>query len=415
MRLLHLSDWHLGKTLYKQPRTEDHAAVIEEMIGIAKEAKPDLILHTGDLFDALRPSTEVLHQGVEALKELSEIAPVVALCGNHDYPRLFALFNRLIGDIGERRLTFVDLVKPPESGGILEYPSQDGEIIRLAALPFIHANRRVRTYEGFFEQMDGDPKSYDDRIGKIETDLGRGLRKDSNPSKDVLIFAAHLMISGAKLSGSERSVHTSDMYATESRHVPLGLSYAAFGHIHKPQKLPGRTSYGRYAGSPLQLDFGEEGEAKSLVLVEAKPGKPAHKMEEISLRAGRRLKKLEGTPEELKAEASKVTDEILSVIVKTEKPMPEASDFVDGLFPKAAVVRIVEDCAATRVEVLTEDETKAEERSITQLFEEYLREVGTKSAEKNRVLKSFSELLSGEETSQTPNEELPEEARVAGA
>ena len=70
------------------------------------------------------------------------------------------------------------------------------------------------------------------------------------------------------------------------------VSYAAFGHIHKPQKLPGTQVTGRYAGSPIQLDFGETGERKSVVLADLRPGRQAN-IDIVGLSGGRQLRRLE--------------------------------------------------------------------------------------------------------------------------
>src|SRR5664279_4267963 len=96
-----------------------------------------------------------------------------------------------------------------------------------------------------------------------------------HPEQDVLVFAAHLYIEGALPSRSERALELTDTYATAATALPQ-VAYAALGHIHRPQSI-GRTGFPtRYAGSPLQLDFGEVGENKSLVLVTAEPSRPAH-------------------------------------------------------------------------------------------------------------------------------------------
>ena len=103
------------------------------------------------------------------------------------------------------------------------------------------------------------------------------------------------------LSGSERRIQVGDSYATHLEHLPA-VTYAAFGHIHKPQDLPGSLVNGCYAGSPIQLDFGELGEAKRIVLVEARPGHPPE-VQSLPLSGGRPLWRFEGTLEQL-AEAA---------------------------------------------------------------------------------------------------------------
>ena len=85
MRLLHISDWHIGRVLYGEPRTADHDAVLQEITGLARQAKPDLILHTGDVFDTARPAVQDMQRAISWLQELAATAPVAVVAGQ---PRL---------------------------------------------------------------------------------------------------------------------------------------------------------------------------------------------------------------------------------------------------------------------------------------------------------------------------------------
>src|ERR687887_3541 len=211
MRLLHVSDWHIGRQTYRYSRVPDHEAALAEIVELARETRPHLVLHTGDVFDGFRPGYAEMSFAVEALEELAALAPVVVVAGNHDSPALFRLFDRLQGH--DPRIRFVDRVRTPADGGVLDLP------------------------------------------------------------------------------GSERPLHVSDAYATRPRRLP-NVSYAAFGHTPLPQPLPRRVT-GRYAGSPIPLDFGEEREQKEVVLVEAEPGRPAVVMP-VGLSGGRPLRTLVG-------------------------------------------------------------------------------------------------------------------------
>ena len=77
MRLLHVADWHLGRVTYNRSRAEDHDEVLREIEHLARDAKPDVIIHAGDVWDAIRPSYLELGRGVDALKALAGIAPLV--------------------------------------------------------------------------------------------------------------------------------------------------------------------------------------------------------------------------------------------------------------------------------------------------------------------------------------------------
>ena len=402
MKLLHVSDWHLGRTLYNASRAEDHEKVLAEIVDIARRERPDLIVHTGDLFESIRPGYEDMDRGIRALLALAEFAPIVVLCGNHDSPALFRLFAQLLGD--ERRIRFVDKARAADDGGVLTFGSRRGETVRLAVLPFIHANRMVPA----FEKPETWMVAYADRIQLIQENLWEGLKETANFATDVLLFATHLHVAGATFSRSERPIHITDTYASRVEHVPK-VSYAAFGHIHKPQPLPSSEN-GWYAGSPIPLDFGEVGESKVVVLVEAEPGRPPH-IQPIGLSGGRPLRRLEGTLDDLRAKAPTVGNALCLVTVSTEAPMADLSEKVRDLLPEATLLQVMESCSAKRAVALKKEDAQAVEPTFEELFREYLSETGTKGASVDRVVSAFSALLAAVEQEEPAH--FPEEALLS--
>lgn len=411
MKLLHISDWHLGRVTYAEPRAADHDAVLAEIVAVAREQRPDVIVHTGDLFDMVRPAYTDMARGISALQELGAVAPVVVLCGNHDSPALFDLLDQLVGE--ETPVRFVSRARPPDRGGVLHFPTADGSGVRLAPLPFVHANRMLDGFE--------DPATwhglYADRVQLVEASLAWGLFDGFDTSRDVALFAAHLHVGGAVLSGSERRVHVGDDYASHLDHIP-SVSYAAFGHIHKPQDLPGTVVTGTYAGSPIQLDFGELGEEKRVVVVEARPGQPA-RVTSIPLRGGRRLWRFDGTLEELRDRAETAGRSLALVTVRTPTAVPGLSAEVQELLPDAVLLQVHEIPADRQLPVLAgETGGDGAEPSVEELFRDYLAELGTKGAAADRVMTTFTTLLQAVETEQVvrfPEEDdLPAPPAAAG-
>lgn len=396
MKLLHLSDWHLGRAAHGQPRDADFEAVLAEIVAIARDAEPDAIVHSGDLFDVVRPGVTDMARGIRALQALARVAPVVVLAGNHDSPALLRLFGVIANGFsaGEDpaaagRITFVDVAKPPSAGGILDLPAAGGaQRLRLAPLPFVHANRFLDAFRG----PDTATRDYADHLRLVQAELHRGLLDGYRSDADVLVFAAHLYIEGALLSHSERPVEVSATYATQAAALPQ-VAYAALGHIHRPQAVTRPGIPTRYAGSPLQLDFGETGEEKSVVVVTAEPSRPAHP-EVVPLTAGRRLVEVTGTLEQIAAQADAVGDAIVRVLVDTETPTPGLAVLVADRLPKATLALVEERCAATRVQVLDRAGTATEtEPDITALFRDYLAVVGSRHAVVDHVLATFGDLL----------------------
>jgi DNA repair protein SbcD/Mre11 len=132
--------------------------------------------------------------------------------------------------------------------------------------------------------------------------------------------------------------------------LPATASYVALGHIHRPQAVPGAPGPARYCGSLLQLDFGEREQEKSAVLVEAVPGRRA-KATPIPITAGRALRDIAGTMDELERMAAEVGDAYLRVTVRVERPVSGLADRIRELLPNALDVSLEyerDESAATR-------------------------------------------------------------------
>jgi exonuclease SbcD len=389
VRLLHTADWHVGRTLMNESRQPDIEAAVSEVVAIAREQRPDLILHAGDLFDAVRPATHDMHWAIDRLRELADVAPVFVLCGNHDSPALFALFDKLLGP--KARVRFIPYPLPPDRGGVIDVPGRGSEIIRLAPVPFIHSSRIVR----FFEDPATWMTDYADRVAMVLRTLDEGLQRGYDGTRHVLLLAAHLFVTGSRFSQSERPLTVTDAYATRSEYLPA-VTYSAYGHIHRPQALPG-TGAGRYAGSLVPLDFGERDETKEVVLVEARPGRPP-RVESVPLAGGRPLRHLEGTLEELARIAPGVGSALCLVTVRTEEPTPDLSERVGALLPHAVLLDIFEDSASKRLTALSELDVAGErEASFTELFRDYLSATGVRAGSADGVLRTFETLIAAVE------------------
>jgi exonuclease SbcD len=251
---------------------------------------------------------------------------------------------------------------------------------------------------------------YADRVHDVESGLERGLFDGFDITREVAVFAAHLYVGGAILSGSERRIHVGDDYASRLEHLPP-VTYAAFGHIHKPQPLSSSSITGAYAGSPIQLDFGELDEEKRIIFVEAEPGQPAD-VRSIALSAGRRLWRFEGTLEELANVAPRVGPVLALVTIRTPAPMSDLHIQVSELLPGATVLQVHE-IAANRRLATALAQAPSSEPSLQEMFRDYLALQGTRGAAADRVLTTFANLFSAVECEQTAT--FPEEDSLLAA
>ncbi|MFH8789106.1 metallophosphoesterase family protein [Streptomyces roseoverticillatus] len=402
-RLLHTSDWHLGRTLYRHSRDEDFDAVLAEIVAIARESRPDLIVHSGDLFDSSRPSWQELMRAMRALDQLATVAPTVVLAGNHDSPGYFKVLSYLSGPSRGRGLFFVDRLRPPHEGGVLTFDACGGEQrIRLAVMPFVHPNR-------FWERSSVFGTTYADYAAVmrgLQAQLVAGLHEGHDPDRDVLVFAAHVLIAGARPSSSERKADLEVHYAIPAEDLPA-VAYAALGHIHAPQPVAGvPADAARYAGSPLQLDFGEAGEAKSVVIVDADPGRPVRVMPR-PLSSGRPLATFTGTLDELRSMAGEYAGAFLKAVITGEEADAQLGRKVAEIVPDAILISAALAWEASPDTVL--DTEPGDEPDLPDAFRAYLAEQGLPGSGAQDTVTTFVRLLGEldeEDPAPAPAEEL---------
>ena len=312
-RLFHTSDWHVGKSLRGVSRTPDH----DSRAGGDRRSGPRSRAGSDHPFRRrLRRAAACDRRSAPRARARSTSSARSPRRWCWRATTIPGRCSRCSRCCSARARGCGSSPRPahPLDGGIVEVPARDGTRLRLAPVPFVHANRQVDWF--------GDPQRfmavYATRMQLINDILREGLEDGFDPARDVLLYAAHLHVSGAHLSGSERLVHVSETYAAESAGLPV-VSYSALGHIHKPQQVPGRDAF--YVGSPMQLDYGEAGEAKSSIVVELLPGRPAE-VQRLPLSSGRGLLELRGSFEQIAARAPEVEHRIAARRGRERGPDP---------------------------------------------------------------------------------------------
>ncbi|MFD4998722.1 metallophosphoesterase family protein [Streptomyces buecherae] len=388
-RIFHTSDWHLGRQLGRHRRDTEVDAVLDEIIDIADDFAPDLIVHSGDLFDSSRPGLDDLGRAIEALRRLGAIAPVVVVAGNHDTRNVLTFVQAMLG-MGARegeqpRVRFATDARPD---GLLvaDYPTREGEVtLRIGALPYLHPNRFAYDFT--------DPAlttaTYAERLRTVQADVYRRLAAGRG-AHDVLVFAAHLFVEGAHPSYSERKISLAGEYATAAADLP-DVAYGALGHIHKPQRVQRAGYPAHYAGSPLQMDFGESGDTKSVVLAEVGPG-TTPRIELVPLTSGRRLVRLEGTLEEIAQRAERVNDAWVKAIVDVETPDPLLPGTLAKMLPRATLVAVDEHRAGATESEAGQREAPGELPGIEELLRDYLADHGTTGLALDRAMGALAHL-----------------------
>ena len=248
MRVLHTSDWHVGKALRGRSRAAEHEAVLAEIADIARRDAVDLVIVAGDLFDSATPTPEAERIVYRGLLDLAEGGrPVIVIAGNHDSAQRLGAVAPLSEASG---IHVASAVHPPDDGGVVEIAAR-GERAQVALLPF-PSQRYVVTADLLLAGDAADAHAaYADRVVRILRALTERFRADT-----INLVVAHLMVMGGTMGGGERGAHTVFDYWVPATAFPAAAQYVALGHLHRRQQLAGPAPL-HYCGSPLQLDFGE--------------------------------------------------------------------------------------------------------------------------------------------------------------
>jgi DNA repair protein SbcD/Mre11 len=384
MKILHTSDWHVGKVLKGRDRYDEHEAVLRSIIQTARAQDVDLVLIAGDLFETSAPSPRSQGLVMRALLALREDGrQVVAIAGNHDNAGLLdSVYRPVLGELG---LHILGTPKTPASGGTLSLTSRAGERVTVAAMPFLSQRYAVRAAELLLHENAEHALDYARRVAAIVAALTEPFTPDS-----VNIVMAHATLLGGRRGGGERDVQTAFEYEVPSGIFPSSAHYAALGHLHRQQEIPAPCP-AFYSGSPLAIDFGEEGNEAGALIVTASPGVRAD-ARHVDIRGGRPLRTLRGSLDQVIADGEQDGEAYLRVIL-AEKARAGLGDLVREKLPNALEVQLDE---AHRPRPGQHgsgdggDRPSRAGRSPLQLFSDYLAE---QDVGDERVERMFAELL----------------------
>ncbi|BCW79161.1 exonuclease SbcCD subunit D [Arthrobacter sp. NicSoilC5] len=288
MRLLHTSDWHLGRSFHGVGMLDAQRAFVDQLVAAVERDSVDVVLIAGDVYDRALPGVDVVHLLDDALVRLTAAgAKVVLTSGNHDSAIRLGFASRLLERGGVHLRTRVEDLDQPLLLPLGTDAAGKEATLALYGIPWLEP-RMVA------EQLGVETASHFEvtraATGLIREDIAR--RAASGTVHSVVL--AHTFASGGISSDSERDLSIGGVGA-----VPLdlfdGFSYTALGHLHGRQKLSGSV---RYSGSPLAYSFSESTHQKGAWLVEIGPEGVAS-VAEVLWEAPRSLAVLRGPLEDL--------------------------------------------------------------------------------------------------------------------
>lgn len=329
MKIVHTSDWHIGRRWKGIQRLDELEAVLDHLAAFIEREDIDLVLHTGDVFESRNPPAEAEQLVNRFLIRVGRTgAKMLVIAGNHDDPLRLDARSLLTEFVN---VQILGRPRPAFRGGTRMIETRSGETAVVAALPFASPGAWVSALDIAGEEAAARSK-YAQMFERAVEDLCVGFQRDT-----VNILMAHTHIQGAEFGESERRVHIGEDWAALPEALPRTANYIALGHLHKPQRIDGPAP-AYYAGSLLQMDFGEAGEEKTFVVVTASPGRRA-RIEHVPYEGGLPLVDLRATLAELEENADQHRTGWLRVTVPLTERDPDLNRKVRELLPNALVVR----------------------------------------------------------------------------
>ncbi len=313
MKIIHLSDLHLGKRLKEFSLLEDQEYILGEITAIVRAETPRAVILAGDIYDKPAPSAEAVRLFDGFLYELHCLCPdIFVISGNHDSPDRIAFGGRLMEGSGVHIAPAYAGVSSP-----VELADEHGPA-RFYMLPFI----RPSVVRHFYPESSAE--TYTDALRTAISHMA------------VDIAVRNILITHQFVTGAVRS---------DSEDIPVGgldnvdaavfscFDYVALGHIHRPQSAGGETL--RYCGTPLKYSFSEKDQEKSVTVAEL-GAKGDVRIRAVPLTPLRDMRQIRGTHEELltrKNYENTCTEDYLRVILTDKRPVYDAMRLLRQVYP----------------------------------------------------------------------------------
>lgn len=349
MKLIHLSDLHIGKRVNEFSLLEDQRYILAQIVAVAEEEQADGILIAGDIYDKPVPPAEAVQVFDVFLTRLAELGmPVFIISGNHDSAERLAFGAQLMRGRGV-------YLSPVYDGNVTGIPLEDGYgEVMVYLLPFV----KPAVVRHVFESEEAG--SCQDAVRIAVEHIGIDPER-----RNVLV--AHQFVTGA--------------FRCESEEVLVGgldnvdvsvfdrFDYVALGHIHSPQHV-GRETV-RYCGTPLKYSFSEAEQEKSVTVVELRE-KGQVAIRTVPLRPLRDMRQIRGTYLELTALSfyqDTNTEDYIQAVLTDEEDVPDGLQKLRVIYPN--LMRLEYDNRRTRDSREVSGACEVEKKSELELFEEF--------------------------------------------
>jgi DNA repair protein SbcC/Rad50 len=394
MKILHTSDWHLGRSLYTKTRYAEHEAFLDWLAQCIEQEHIDALLVAGDIFDSSTPSTKAQELYFSFLARVAKLPccrDIIITGGNHDSP---ALLQAARAPLQALRIHVVASAPADPKHCVLPLSDAQGcPALLLCPVPFLRDKdvRQVSAGESLEEKsaklVQGVAAYYQAVCEHAESIRG---------TQDIpLVVMGHCFTAGGRISEGDG---VRELYVGSLAHIPAeafspAIDYLALGHLHAPQLVANKEHW-HYSGAPLPMSFSEAEQEKSLCIVEFS-GRHAH-VQPVSIPCWQALRRLKGDKESLchalqalRMQGQPCWLEIEHTGNLTPNLHEELEDLVHG--SPLEIVRIKERSLSARTMALNTAES-LEDLSVQEVFTRCLDSEQVPDAERPALMHSFAEI-----------------------
>lgn len=313
MKILHTSDWHLGRTLYGHKRYEEFAAFLNWLIDTIHNKNIEILLIAGDIFDTSTPSNksqELYYQFLCKVKN-STCRHIVVIGGNHDSPSFLDAPKDILRTLNVYVVGAIS--NDPMDEVIILKDHNDNPEALICAVPYLR-DKDLRTAEAGETVDDKNTKliqglkTHYANICGIAEKLQKKFQQNTPELRVPIIGMGHLFAAGGQTIEGDgvRELYVGSLAHVNASIFPSCVDYLALGHLHVPQMV-GQNEHIRYSGSPIPMGFGEAKQQKKLILIQFEQGTPS--IEEILVPCFQPLERITGDLNKIQSEIQLLKDQ----------------------------------------------------------------------------------------------------------
>lgn len=398
MKILHTSDWHLGRSLHSHRRYEEFEAFLDWLISTIEQEKVDALLVAGDIFDTGTPSNRAQSLYYKFLGKVSSThcRHIVITAGNHDSPTFLNASKELLKELN---VHVVGAITDNLEDEVIVLKSNNEPQAIICAVPYLR-DKDIRTAEPGETIEDKNAKLIEGISNHYAEvyQIAQQKRVELNKPNLPIIAMGHLFTAGGKIIDGDgvRELYIGSLTHVHVEKLPQSIDYFALGHLHVPQ-LVSQKEHIRYSGSPIPMGFGEATQEKKVIIVEFTNSAPS--IEEITIPTFQKLVRIQGTVDQIQAKIAELKEAESQAWLEIEYTgndiVPNLLEIIDNAVAETTlkVILVKNKQVSNRVAMTLEDNETLDDLTVEEVFKRRLDAEGASDSDRVELNAAYNEIV----------------------